>query len=133
DVEVVHAHGLKAHFLGGLAGRLIRRPVVWHLRDFFPGALSGRVLRRSARFLPSLVFAVSDAVAADLRALGQLTVPVLKLYDLIDIARFDPCGSTDHIREELSLSGEAPLVGMVAHLTPWKGHEDFLLIARAVS
>ena len=132
DVDVVHTNGLKAHLLGGLAGRLIRRPVVWHLRDFFPGALSGRVLRRSARLLPSLVFAVSDAVAADVRGLGRPTPPVVRLYDSIDIARFEPC-PTDHIRQELSLSADAPLVGMVAHLTPWKGHEDFLRIARIIS
>jgi len=31
------------------------------------------------------------------------------------------------------LGADTPLVGMIAHLTPWKGHEDFLLIARAVS
>jgi glycosyltransferase involved in cell wall biosynthesis len=132
DVDVVHTNGLKAHLLGGLAGRLVRRPVVWHLRDFLPHGLAGRVLRRSARWLPSLVFAVSDAVAADLRAPGQPTVPVVKLYDPIDISRFEPCPATDHIRGELSLSAEAPLIGMVAHLTPWKGHEDFLRIARIV-
>jgi glycosyltransferase involved in cell wall biosynthesis len=133
DVDVVHTNGLKAHLLGGLAGRLIRRPVVWHLRDFLPRGLAGRVFRQSARWLPSLVFAVSDAVTADLRAPGRPTVPVVKLYDPIDISRFAPCSATDHIREELSLSAEAPLIGMVAHLTPWKGHEDFLRIARIVS
>ena len=132
DVDVVHTNGLKAHLLGGLAGRLVRRPVVWHLRDFLPHGLAGRVFRRSARSLPSLVFVVSDAVAADLRAPGQPTVPIVKLYDPIDISHFGPCPSTEHIREELSLSAEAPLIGMVAHLTPWKGHEDFLRIARIV-
>lgn len=131
NVDVIHTNGLKAHLLGGLTGRLMHRPVVWHLRDFLPGGLSGRVLRRSARSLPALVFTVSDAVAADLRALVELSVPVVKLYDPIDFARFER-PSTDDIREELSLSADAPLVGMVAHLTPWKGHEDFLRIARIV-
>jgi glycosyltransferase involved in cell wall biosynthesis len=131
-VDVVHTNGLKAHVLGGLAGRLVRRPVVWHVRDFLPDGLSGHLFRRSARLFPAMVFTVSDAVAADLGALGQLTAPVVKLYDPIDIAHFEPCLSTNQIREELSLSAEALLVGMVAHLTPWKGHEDFLRIARIV-
>lgn len=132
SVDVVHTNGLKAHILGGLAGRLIRRPVVWHLRDFLPGGLSGRVLRRGARSLPALVFTVSDAVTADLQALGPPKVPIVKLYDPIDIIRFEPGVSTNHMREELFLGAETPLVGMVAHLTPWKGHDDFLRIARIV-
>jgi glycosyltransferase involved in cell wall biosynthesis len=132
DVDIVHTNGLKAHILGGLAGRLIRRPVVWHLRDFLPRGLSGRVFRRSARSLPALVFTVSDAVTADLQTLGPRPVPVVRLYDPIDITRFEPGLSTNHMREELFLGAETPLVGMVAHLTPWKGHEDFLRIAQIV-
>lgn len=132
EVDVVHTNGLKAHILGGLAGRLIPCPVAWHLRDFLPAGLPGRLLRRGARLLPAVVFTVSDAVAADLRTPRPPKVPVVTLHDPIDVARFESRPSTDPLREELSLSADTPLVGMVAHLTPWKGHEDFLRIARIV-
>jgi glycosyltransferase involved in cell wall biosynthesis len=36
------------------------------------------------------------------------------------------------VRRELSLGKSVPLVGLVAHLTPWKGHEFFLTVVRAV-
>jgi glycosyltransferase involved in cell wall biosynthesis len=33
------------------------------------------------------------------------------------------------LRKELALSRETPLVGMIAHFTPWKKHDDFLTCA----
>jgi glycosyltransferase involved in cell wall biosynthesis len=51
----------------------------------------------------------------------------------VDLDRFHPDRSGWGIRTELGLSHEAPLVGMVAHLTKWKGHEDFIRIALRLS
>ena len=39
--DVVHTNGLKAHVLGGLAGRIALRPVIWHVRDFPPEGDAG--------------------------------------------------------------------------------------------
>ena len=33
DVDLIHTNSLKADIIGGLAGRLAFRPVVWHVRD----------------------------------------------------------------------------------------------------
>ena len=126
--HLVHTNGLKAHLLGGLAGRLARRPVVWHLRDFPPGGSRGRLFRAASRALPALVFANSEAVAATLRG-----VPVVRLYNPVDLDRFHPDRSGASVRAELMLADNAPLVGMVAHLTKWKGHEDFIRIALRLS
>src|SRR5262245_29590395 len=35
-VDLIHTNGTKAHLVGGLAGRICRVPVVWHLHDFPP-------------------------------------------------------------------------------------------------
>jgi len=110
DARVIHTNGLKAHILGGLAGQLARRPVVWHVRDFPPAGLGGQVFHSAARALPALVLANSDAVAASLRS------PAVRLYNPVDLQRFRPGLSGSQIREAVGL-GDAPLVGMVAHLT----------------
>jgi len=53
--------------------------------------------------------------------------------DPVDLDRFHPGISRDRIRRELGVAGQEPLIGLVGHLTPWKGHEVFLAVARAVA
>src|SRR5262249_14612128 len=47
--------------------------------------------------------------------------------------RVNPKRSGAAVRAELRVPNGTPLVGMVAHLTPWKGHADFLRVARVVA
>jgi glycosyltransferase involved in cell wall biosynthesis len=130
--DVIHTNGVKAHVLGGLAGRLAHVPVVWHLRDFPPPEPMGSLFAQAARRLPRLVLAVSEAVARTLRRSDKKTPRVVTLYDPLDPHRFHPGVPGTRVREELGIGPAFPLVGLVAHLTPWKGHELFLEIARAV-
>jgi glycosyltransferase involved in cell wall biosynthesis len=123
---VVHTNGLKAHLLGGLAGRVTLRPVVWHLRDFPPPGPQGNVLRVASRALPRLMLSNSAAVA---EAWGKR---VRAIGNPVDLVRFHPEVGGEAVRAELGLAPDEPLVGMVAHLTPWKGHEEFLRMALAV-
>jgi glycosyltransferase involved in cell wall biosynthesis len=131
--DVIHTNGMKAHLLGGLAGHLARVPGIWHLRDFPPAGRTGRLFAGAARRLPRLVLAVSEAVARAVRPSDGRAPRVVTLYDPLDARRFHPGLSSARLREELGIGPAAiPLVGLVAHLTPWKGHELFLDIARAV-
>jgi glycosyltransferase involved in cell wall biosynthesis len=130
-VDVIHTNGMKAHLLGGLAGRLIRVPVIWHLRDFPPVGWAGRTFREAARVLPEMILAPSEAVAASVRLPGRTRLRVVP--DPVDLDRFHPEIPRDRIRQELGIGGAELLIGMIGHLTPWKGHEVFLEIARAVA
>jgi glycosyltransferase involved in cell wall biosynthesis len=130
-IDLIHTNGLKAHLIGGIAGRLIGVPVIWHVRDFPPPGRSGKLIERGARMLPARVLANSDAVAS---AIGRdRGVRVTRVYNPIDMVAFRPDRPRDRVRAELGVDSDAPLVGMVAHLTPWKGHEAFLQIARRVA
>lgn len=132
DADVVHTNGLKAHLLGGLAARLARRPVVWHVRDFPPAGAGGRLLEMAARRLPALIIANSAAVAASVRPHGARP-PTVPIHNPVDLERFRPGLDRAGFRHELGVSTETPLIGQIAHLTPWKGHELFLHIARAIA
>jgi glycosyltransferase involved in cell wall biosynthesis len=129
--DVIHTNGMKAHLLGGLASRLGHAAGVWHLRDFPPAGWTGQVFRHAARRLPRVVLAVSDAVARAVR-LRNTAARVVTIHDPIDTRRFHPGLRGGRIRQVLGLGPEVPVVGLIAHLTPWKGHELFLDIARAV-
>jgi L-malate glycosyltransferase len=131
--DVIHTNGLKAHLLGGMAGRMVFRPVIWHVRDFPPSGTQGTLFRTAARVLPRLLLANSEAVATAWRSGGRLPVRVWPLLNPVDLERFHPTVSGAAVRAELGFGPDVPLVGMVAHLTPWKGHEDFLRVALAVS
>jgi len=127
QVDLVHTNGLKLHVLGGLAGRVARTPVIWHLRDFPPPGFAGRLIRSGATRLASLVLTNSDAVAASVGGGDRIR----RVYNPIDVERFHPGVSGKRVRDALGL-GDAPVVAMVAHLTPWKGHEQLLMVAREV-
>jgi glycosyltransferase involved in cell wall biosynthesis len=131
--DLIHTNGMKAHLLAGLAGRLAGIPVVWHLRDFPPGGWVGRVFQGAAGRLPAVILAPSEAVAATVRSRDGGACPVIVLHDPVDLGRFHPDLPRDPIRRELGVDEDTPLIGLVAHLTPWKGHELFLTIARAVA
>lgn len=131
-VDLVHTNGAKAHLLAGVAGRLVGCPVVWHVRDFPPSNAAGRLFRLALRRLPSLVIANSAAVAASLRAPGTAAEQVVVVYNPVDLHRFTPGVARARARRDIGLPEDTPIVGLVAHLTPWKGHDQFLLIARRV-
>jgi glycosyltransferase involved in cell wall biosynthesis len=130
-VDVVHTNGLKAHVLGGLAGRFVLRPVIWHVRDFPPEGAQGRVLRVASKTLPRLMLTNSAAVAAAWRP-DSNPRRVRAIGNPVDLVRFHPEVGGARIRAELGIPAEAPVIGLVAHLTPWKGHEEFLSVAAKV-
>ncbi|HVZ19662.1 MAG TPA: glycosyltransferase family 4 protein [Vicinamibacterales bacterium] len=130
DIDVMHSNGMKAHTLAGLAGRLAAVPVVWHARDFPPPGWAGRAFLQQVRVLPSLVLANSCAVRSSLEGRGT---PVMAIHNPVDLTAFHPCTPRHRIRREVGVHDDCPLVGVVAHLTPWKGHEFFLDVARDVT
>ncbi len=79
DVDVVHTNSLKADIIGGIAGRLARRPVIWHVRDridedYLP-AIRGADIPPAVSMGPAFrdhEFRGDSAVFGSQRAAGQL-------------------------------------------------------------
>lgn len=117
-IRIVHTNSMKAHLLGGVAGRLAGCRVLWHVRDhiappYLPPA-AAHAMRAAARLLPHHVVAVSRSAA---RTVGRRDVTVL------------------HQSVPLPLHADArpdgaPLrVGLVGRIAPWKGQDVFLAAA----
>jgi len=126
---LIHTNGMRAHLLGGLAGRLAGVPVIWHLRDFLHEGAAGRIVRALARLIPARVIVNSDAVGASL----GLTRHVRRVYNGVDLRTFSPDRDGSAFRRAQGFGAEAPLVALVAHLTPWKGHLVFLDACRLIA
>ena len=124
--DLIYANTQKAMILAVLAGKLTKKPVIWHLRDILSSDHFGRVQRWAAVRLANLwisrVIANSTATAEAFVTAGGDGARVSVVYNGIDPAGFGP---TSHerqmrLRDELGL-GREPLVAAFGRLSPWKG------------
>jgi glycosyltransferase involved in cell wall biosynthesis len=112
--DVVHCNSLKANLYGGLAARLARVPVVWHVRDrISPDYLPARAIslvRAAERLLADAVVVDTESVRATLARPERAQVVPSPVPAMA-------AGSRDG----------APLrVGMLGRIAPWKGQHVFL-------
>ena len=142
-VDLVHTNSLKADLYGGLAARLARIPVLWHVRDriadgYLPAPVAA-AFRWLARTIPQAVVANSEST------LRCLNVPrgraVVMHGGVADSAfsrqmhvvhdGFDP-EQFKNILAAASSFPERPAVVLVGRISPWKGQHVFLEAAARV-
>jgi glycosyltransferase involved in cell wall biosynthesis len=136
---IVHTYLVSANVYGTLAARLagVRAVVTsrrdtgfsrnWRLRLLEESLVNPRVDR---------VVAVCPAVAREARReRGLRPERVVTIPNGVDAAAFDPAlHPRAPARERLGLSADEAVLGVVAHLSPVKGHADLLeAMARVVS
>lgn len=129
--QVVLLNGL-ANAQAAAAARIAGVPLVWQILDTrTPGPLV-RLLRRPLVRWPGAVMATGRSVAErhlgpDVgRAAGPLAGRLVPFFPPVDPEVFAPDpAAAPAARAELGL-GQGPVVGMLANLTPQKGHPAFL-------
>ncbi|HET7341421.1 MAG TPA: glycosyltransferase [Methylomirabilota bacterium] len=127
DVALVHTHSSVDSWLGGLAARSRRRPVVRsrHVTIAIPRR-RGLVYRLAHRVITS-----GEAAAAIVAAAGVPRARIVAIPPGVDTARFHAGVSGAGVRAELTLAA-APVVGLVANIRGSKGHNVVLEAARRV-
>lgn len=124
--KLIHANGSRSMFYAGLAGRLARLPVVWHVRIVESDGWWDHVLSR----LATRIIAVSQAVRGRFHFLSE-EEKVQVVHNGVDLQAYVR-GNGMALRRRLRL-GDGPLVGMVAQLIPWKRQADFIHAAALVA
>jgi glycosyltransferase involved in cell wall biosynthesis len=129
EIDLIHTNSLKADILGGIAGRLARCPVVWHVRDriapdYLP-ASTVFLFRRLARVLPSYVIANSAATLATLRLSSRF--PSTAIGSGVDMSHFPPDPTP-----AMAIPDQPRRIGLVGRICPWKGQHVFLHAAAEV-
>ena len=125
--DVIHSNGFKMHVVAAHA-RPNATPVIWHIRDFVSGRpLIRRLLRLSANRCAAVI-ANSAQVAEDVRAVCGRRLPVIPIYNAIDLERFSPRGTVAELDRlaGLPVLDAVVRVGLVATYARWKGHATFL-------
>lgn len=124
-IEIVHAHLARDYPLAALAaGRSNARLVLTRHVLFALSQIHRLTLRRTAK-----VIAVSEAVADSLRAQNIFpTEKLVTIHNGIDVEKFD------HARREAGERNrdERIRVGMIGHIAPIKGQEEFIRAAAIV-
>ncbi len=121
--DLVHTNSLKGHLLGGMAARMARLPLIWHMRDLLGEGEGLGVVRQAAATCRPRVIAISEAVA---RQFEGLPVPVEVVPNGVPLERFTPGEPPEQLRAEWELEPEAQVVMCLGRLTPWKGHRTLL-------
>ena len=111
--DLVHTNSLKAAVYGGVAGRIARVPVVWHVRDRiaadYLGERATAIVRTAARTLPTAVIANSQSTLAAIGVDGWVIPSPI---------------------EQMSSLPRKPggpfTVGMVGRIARWKGQHVFI-------
>ncbi|ACC70263.1 glycosyltransferase family 4 protein [Paraburkholderia phymatum] len=131
--DVIYANTQRAMVIGALAGRLARRPVVWHLRDIVSpehfGSKQLAIIKWCAKLGLAHVIANSAASArafADLTQFGDKRIDVV--FNGISSAPFNALRDVPQsvLRTRLDLPQDAFLVGSFSRLAQWKGQHVLL-------
>ena len=127
-IDLIHSNGSRVTIYGGIAARLIKIPLIWHLRI----ADSDGLLDRFLAGLSTQIIAISDAVNRRFGWMKDRKDKIRTIYNGIDLEKFNPSLNGEDIRNEFKVGLQAPLVGTVGRLDWYKGHQYFLKAARKV-
>lgn len=125
NADLIHCNSLKADIYGLVVAKLIKVPVIWHIRDhvdssYLPARVA-RVIQNLAVFAPSAVITNSNSTMSRLFPNGKKNRVSSVVYDGLMSSELQ-ADLPDVITEWSS----KPRIGMVGRITPWKGQHIFL-------
>ena len=119
--DVIHANSTRGGLIAVGARLRTARALVVQVHDILPRGTVGDAVRRVVARSADRVEAVSETAARSFNA-GLRREAAETRYIPVDLDRFRPDGH-DHAatRRSLGVPEDAPLLGEVAQITPWKG------------
>jgi glycosyltransferase involved in cell wall biosynthesis len=136
---LIHTNSLKSDILGGIAGKIARVPVIWHVRDridtdYLPKSVVA-AFRLLAKFLPTCVIANSAATLETLHLpANRFRATVPSGISLGPSRRVVHDGTHSNMGDQNPdrRAGQTPVIGIVGRLSPWKGQHIFIKAASEV-
>lgn len=133
--DVVQTWLYHGDLIGGLAGRLARRPTIWNIRqsDLVPRTtklgtlLTARACAWLSRSVPAHIICCSEASRVVHRELGYDAEKMSVIGNGVDFDAFGPdqvAGS--EVRAAAGIQPDVPVIGMVARFHPQKDHQTFI-------
>ncbi len=132
NIDLIHTNSLKADIIGGIAGKLTRAPVIWHIRDRITDDYLPRrtvtIMRKLCRMIPDFIIGNSAATIETLQLMG--TRPSMPVASGVDISAYEQEGAS--LADHASTPDREMKIGLVGRICPWKGQHIFLQAAAEV-
>jgi glycosyltransferase involved in cell wall biosynthesis len=130
--DVLHNHMYRAELVGTRAA--IALAEVGHRRPYVVSTVhSSRVRSEEDREMLRVLtprmdqlIAVSTMIEAKLEHEGRTTAPIRRIYNGVDLSRYDHTEPCCTLAEEYGMEPGSEIVGVVARLEPEKGHPTLL-------
>ena len=125
DADVIHANSIRAGLIAACARLLGGPPFIVHVHDVLPEGLISRLVRRLLiRHSAALVAISSFARDAFLQGTSKAAVAFPVINTALDVERLlAGAVAPREARKRVDLPGDAPVLGIVGQITPWKGHD----------
>jgi glycosyltransferase involved in cell wall biosynthesis len=125
-VDLVHCNSIRSLLMVAPAARVVRIPLIWHLRLNLELGLWNRVGRRVA----NRIIVVSDCLRRDFPAGAGSADKFVVVPNGVDPAAFAPGSDRFQARDDLGINREWSVVGMAGSITERKGQ---LLLLQAAA
>jgi glycosyltransferase involved in cell wall biosynthesis len=127
-IQLIHAHLPRAEVLAGLVGSLTGAPVLTTIHGMDISSWELGILRTTDAYLS----VVCQAAYYQALALGFPAERLALVPNGVDVGRFNPENNGADFRQEIGLPEPAPVIGFVGRLSPEKGPDMFLQLARRI-
>ncbi len=128
-IDLVHANSNTAQLYAGPAARRAGVPCIWHTRDLVSlGPLGHWMGRHATRTL-----AISECVRRHVSRYVRDSATLHVVCSRIAIPEPVTPAARAAARAEFGWSTEAPVIGMIGQLVPWKGQRAFIECAALIA
>ena len=125
-IKLIHSNASRATLYAGPVAKILRIPLIWHVRVPHPDKLLDRFLVLFA----SRIIAVSRIVKRRFEWFKKDRVEII--YNGVDTQRFSPGKAQDDVRKKFNINSQDIVIGTVGRLSPEKGLEYLISAIREV-
>jgi glycosyltransferase involved in cell wall biosynthesis len=122
-IKIVHTDSSTETFYAGIAARMMRIPLIWHIRV----NEEERFLDRILSLLSTRLILVANAIRSRFKWLTN-SRKVIVVHNGIDLEEFDNFSATSSMRKDFNINGDTVLLGSIGRIEKRKGQE-FLISA----
>ena len=118
-ITIIHANSPPWFPVGCLVAKRHRIPAVVSIQ----GRLAPRRVRQFLLHRADLLFTVADSLRLFVEGAGVPPGRTRTIYSTVDTDWYVPCADTSDIRRQFGIAPDDPLIGCVANVAHYKGHD----------